>query len=165
MPMLACLTPRPHKDTRSARGFTLLEVLTVLFIVGLVGAVVLPNFPVLLDGISSANKRDDVVRSINTLSYRALATNQNYVLAGTYESQNSISDEIANLDIFTNTSFRAHDITHVQIALPEGWKMHVSVPIFYRASGFCSGGSIELDTGLTTTSYTLTAPSCQLESR
>ena len=163
MPMLASSTPPPLEGAPSSRGFTLLEVLTVLFIVGLVGALVFPNFPVLIDRIVNANERDSVIRSLNTLSYEAFARNQDYVLTGTYNDRTSGAADFEEAAIFSGTSFRSHGISPAQIILPDGWTLSVKKPIFYRASGFCSGGSVQLNTGIVTTEYVLSAPTCQLE--
>ncbi len=161
---LASSTQIQRKDRRNSRGFTLLEVLTVLFIVGLAAALVAPNFPVLLDRIVSANQRENVVRALNTLPYQALATNQNYVLLSIGEDlSSSAPGALDELEIFAGTSFRTHDISRATIPLPEGWSLTVSAPIFYRMSGFCSGGSIELNTGISAASYELSAPLCQLD--
>ena len=36
---------------------------------------------------------------------------------------------------------------HTKLNFPEGWKLKIPEPIFYRASGFCGGGSITLEVG------------------
>ena len=161
--MLAFSTPKPSKRLTSALGFTLLEVLTVLFILGLVTAFVVPNFPVLMDRIMNANQRDTIVRTINTLPYNAYSENQDFVLLSIDGNQQNRSKGIDDTDVYAGTSFRTHNIQLARLSLPEGWTLRVDSPIFYRMSGFCGGGTIELNTGLSVTSYELAPPLCQLE--
>jgi len=163
--MLAFSILKPSKHLNSTLGFTLLEVLTVLFILGLVTAFVVPNFPVLMDRILNANQRDTIVRTLNTLPYSALSENQDFVLLSIDGTQQNRMENIEDTDVYAGTSFRTHNIEQARLALPEGWTLRVDSPIFYRMSGFCGGGTIELNTGLSVTSYELTPPLCQLEEK
>lgn len=154
--------PKHLSHSNESRGFTLLEVLTVLFIIGLIAAFVAPNFPVLVDRIVNANERDTLIRSLNTLPYRALEANQDLVLLSSDSIRADRSEITDGEDIFKGTSFRAHDIARAEISLPAGWSLSVDTPIFYRVSGFCAGGTLKLNTGLSSTSYKLAPPLCQL---
>ena len=47
--------------------------------------------------------------------------------------------------------------------LPEKWHVTVDRPIYYQASGFCSGGAVKLTIGQRMYTYDVKAPLCQAE--
>ncbi len=162
------------KQTRSRyqmiiqRGFTLLEMLMVIFIIGLSAALVSPNLPKLFDRLSFALERDTFVRELNTLSYRAFDKNQDFVLAGNLESNQlatendemSASQSVDAFDIVT--PYRSASVHMMRLAIPDDWTVKVPEPIFYRSSGFCTGGTVTIQTGQLEYSFVLDAPYCQV---
>ena len=161
---------KPNKNNTAANGFSLLEVLVVVFIIGLAASLVMPNFPLLFDRLVYANQRDTFLREINTLPYSAFSSNQDLVLTSvTLESspgkpENDESDANITIDISDlelEGSYRAPNIRPVKLDIPEGWTIRVSQPIIYRASGFCTGGTINILAGELSYEYDLAPPYCQ----
>lgn len=162
---------KPNKTNTVSNGFSLLEVLVVVFIIGLAASLVMPNFPLLFDRLVYANQRDTLLREINTLPYSAFSSNQDLALvAGTLESsvgqavdkQSDASIAINVDDLDLGGSYRASNIRPVKLDIPKGWTMRVSQPIIYRASGFCTGGTVEIFAGALSYEYDLAPPYCQV---
>lgn len=134
MQMLAsCRSP----DTA---GFTLLEILMVLVLVGLVGGLVIPRVAGIYDNLLLRGEREDIVRQVESLSWRALSDGRVILLGNTRRSAG------ASLD------------------LPAGWKLVAAPVVAYLANGFCAGGRFSLhylETGVW--HYRLRAPFCKPE--
>jgi len=134
------------------KGFTLLELLTVLFVLGLIAAIVTPNFPTLFNRLSFAMEREAFIRRLNELPISAMESNQDLILIGKIESSsteesnvNENAFEIDGLDIAT--PYRSAAIKRANIILPDNWKVNIPEPIFFRSSGFCSGGRLIIEIG------------------
>jgi len=106
-----------------AAGFTLLELLVVMAVIGLLAAVVAPNLQRLVGGFDRATRRDGLVADITALSYRAYSIGQSFELVdGAYAQLLRDGNPI--------------------LALPQGWRIDVGTPIRFDFSGRCSGGQI-----------------------
>ncbi len=160
--MSVSLNPNHLEFEDHERGLTLLEVLTVLFIIGVVTGLAVPNFPVLLDRVINANQRDTVIQAINAIPFSALEGGQDYILRDDAEGQDDPGVLFATAGQDASLLLRALDPKDAQLPIPQGWKIVVPQPIIYKASGYCSGGTLELHTGTTVTPYVLTAPLCQI---
>ena len=167
---------RAASDKLFSSGFTLLEMLVVLFIVGLTSAVVLPRLPLVADSLDFALKRQSFEQTLSGLAYRAYRDNQNFILDGRYDSfgrvpgQNSpdSAPETFRSDLRTrpvSAEYREHlapvIVADVAFSLPEGWELVVAEPILFRGSGYCTGGDAELIVGRLRYAYILNAPSCE----
>jgi prepilin-type N-terminal cleavage/methylation domain-containing protein len=132
MQMLAsCRTP-------DSAGFTLLEILMVLLLVGLVGGLVIPRVAVIYDNLMLRGEREGIVRQVESLSWRALSDGQ-VILLG-----NAAQNAGAGLN------------------LPEGWKIVASPTVAYLANGFCTGGKFSLHyLDERTWHYRLNSPFCK----
>ncbi len=165
-------------ETVQARGFTLLEVLTTLFIIGLVTAIIGPRLPLMIDRLDYALKRETFEEALGTLAYQAMRDNRDLVLAGDYdetgpvtgtsENENKDADEVVSRRLaqpVLNTAGTLADIAPVAPAkaplhLPPGWRLSAQQPIYFSANGYCNGGRVELEVGTDTYTYTLRPPFC-----
>ena len=136
------------------RGFTLLEMLTVLFIIGLAASLALPNLSLVFDRIKFSNEQKSAYRSINLLSYKALSQNKDFVLFN--DTKESLNNQELGL-------YNSAMLSKVSVELPTGWSLSVEKPIFYKSSGFCSGGSILLSVGKYSYPLKLNPPYCQIQ--
>ncbi|WP_312513493.1 prepilin-type N-terminal cleavage/methylation domain-containing protein [Stutzerimonas nitrititolerans] len=101
---------------RPARGFTLLELLVVLSLIGLIAGIVAPRFINLGDKLSLKNQRLEVRQKVNGLPLLALRS-------GT------------TLQI---------DSKGAPLQLPDGWHITARTPVLYQSNGSCLGGEIEV---------------------
>lgn len=135
---------RPDRSHRTSRGFTLLELLVVLTVVGLVTALVAPNLGRMVGSMERAVLRDGLVADIAGLSFRAYSLGQGFEL----------SDAGFNL--------RLRDGDPV-LAVPSGWRVQVDRPIRFGFNGLCSGGSLSvLSPDGVVEKLRLEAPACQI---
>ena len=109
----------------AAAGFTLLELLVVMAVIGLLAAVVTPNLQRLVGSFDRATRRDGLIADVAALSYRAYAIGQSFELA---------DGGFAEL---------LRDGNPV-LAVPQGWRVEVVAPIRFGFNGRCSGGQVTL---------------------
>ena len=113
-----------HGGRRQA-GFTLLEVLVVLVLVGLLTALAVPNLQRLSQSVEAATRRDAVLADIGALGYRAYVIGQSFEL-GAATAATVLRD--GNPVLF----------------LPAGWRITSEGAVRYSFSGYCAGGSLNL---------------------
>lgn len=119
------------------RGFTLLEVIVVLAIMGLVAAVATPS----------------VVRGID--SWRRQA------------QSDSVMDQLRSLPARARASGRAIELSDAALAsatpplqVEPGWSLAVPEPWTVHANGVCDGGTVELHQGQRMQVLQVSAPFC-----
>ena len=115
-----------HPERRVATsGFTLLELLVVMAVIGLLAAVVSPNLQRLVGSFDRATRRDGLIADVAALSYRAYAIGQSFELAnGAYAELLRDGNPI--------------------LAVPQGWRVEIDAPIRFGFNGRCSGGRVTL---------------------
>jgi prepilin-type N-terminal cleavage/methylation domain-containing protein len=168
---------RCARDGRSD-GFTLLEMVAVLFVVGLTASIVIPRLPAIQASLDFALKRDTFEQAMNALPYSAFKANQDYVLLGTYDSHGQVDkaklpepdriDEIPGqmraLPVVATNRVQMLPVLPVRMTppLPDGWRLVVPEPIQYRASGYCTGGTADVEVGGETYTFKFEPPFCQI---
>ena len=161
------------------RGFTLLELLVVLSIVGLMGAVALPQFVIMRDRLEFALNRESLEQELSALGYRAFNEGRAFILSGQYPKPGqgaalaaSRADFGAALssppvdEIMEPGQYAALQPIMAEDApldIPKDWKLIVDKPVIYQVSGFCGGGSVTLAVGAQRYIYALKAPDCRIE--
>ncbi len=119
---------------KAVRGFTLLELLVVLSLIGLIAGVVAPRFINLGDKLSIKNQRLEVRQKINGLPLLALRKGMTLRI----------------------------DSERAPLSLPQGWRVTAATPVTYQSNGVCLGGEIEVWQGDNREErITLRAPLCQ----
>ena len=167
-------SPLRPDQSEAALGFTLLEILVVLALVGLLTAFSLPQFSVIRDRLEFTLNRESFERDLGSLSYLAFKQGQVLVLAGQYPRRpNDITTttdtsgppdgEPVFLEPGQLSAARPILASPASLNLPEAWHVTVDSPIYYQVSGFCSGGAVKLTIGQLMYVYDVKAPLCQAE--
>jgi prepilin-type N-terminal cleavage/methylation domain-containing protein len=130
---------------REPRGFTLLELLVVMAIVGLMAALVAPNLQQMVGSVDRSTRRDGLIADIAGLSYRA------YALGESFELSDAGMGKLLQ------------DGNPV-LVVPNGWKVSLVKPIQFGFNGLCSGGRLTLRSpdGVVE-AMALRAPDCRIE--
>ncbi len=165
---------RPSPKVGCTRGFTLLEVLVVLALVGMLAAVALPQFAIVQDRLAFTLSRDSFENELNGLAYTAFKQGRPTILAGSYPRELDAKPILPGEDDepFKDILFLQPgqlktlvpvDAVEAKLVLPEDWILTVVEPIVYQASGYCSGGKIEVAVGQAHYAYDLKAPTCAVK--
>jgi len=116
------------------RGFTLLELLVVITLIGLIAGVVAPRFIGLGDKLTQKNQLQEVRQKVNGLPLLAM--------------RNAATIRI--------------DKHGAPLGLPDGWRISASSPVVYQSNGVCRGGDIEVwRSGAKHAAVSLQPPLCQ----
>ena len=109
-------------------GYTLLEILVVLVLLGLLTGLAVPRLERMFDSLRIAFERDDVLDAIADLPYLA--------------NQQGLSFELTQFP--AEASPDSSSGQKVPLQLPEGWAVRAKKPIRYAANGVCGGGALTL---------------------
>ena len=141
---------RPN-SLRAAAGFTLLELLVVLAIIGLLLAVTTPIFSQVYARARFALDREDVEQQLLVLPVKVRDAGRAGFLA----------DANATLDPAPAEGPMPEAWQALQLRLPSGWRMEVPKPIIYHFTGTCDGGEVVFSVASLSVTYDLAAPLCR----
>ena len=151
-------------------GFTLLELVVVLLILGLVAGLAIPNLERLYAGTVRSTERDYILDQIASLGRRAMQERRTYVLAGYDGGQDPEAGErvarggSGSSDGPAIRPARGPDPGAGTIDVPEGWKISFDEPLIIRANGVCLGAELTLlHRGAVDLRLRLEPPYCRIE--
>ena len=122
--------------TMRRAGFTLLEMLVVLALIGVMAGLALPNFTRFLESFTNNSKWNAIEREFADLPYQVF-----------------VSGVAFRLDPATAST----RIT----AIPPDWRLEMSAPVLYRENGWCEGGRLAIVSAAgERRDYQLVSPTC-----
>ncbi len=132
-------TCRHSKRFAGARGFTLVEILVVLLIMGLLASVTVPNLQRLYNSVEHDAQRETALGAITGLAYHAYVTGQPINLP-----KGRSVPHLAGTSTTAETDAKGVSPNGKDIVFPEGWQLDLAQPIAFNFLGICSGGKISL---------------------
>lgn len=129
-------------DRHTLAGFSLLELLVVLFLISVLAAVVAPRLQRTYEAIASSGDRAEVVRSIEQLPFIARARTQPLAMP----PGDAAAAELARL-----------------LALPEGWTVEPVTTLRVEINGFCHPATLRVSGVGTVEDWALSAPDCGVD--
>ncbi len=126
---------------KTEKGYTLLEILMVLALLGLLAGIAMPKLTAVYAGVQWANERDDVLRQIAGLGFSAFRQGREFELKHYPESGSET----------------------LPLELPAGWELEADPPIRYKSNGVCLGGRLRLICGTRSVMLQLRPPQGQPE--
>jgi prepilin-type N-terminal cleavage/methylation domain-containing protein len=151
---------------RHHAGFTLLELLVVLVIVGLMASVAVPQLQTIADRVAFRLNRDAFEQTLNALPYEALRRKQDIFLGNPdiHDLRSIAADVALDGESMSVTDILSREAPAVLVLaalpVPEGWSLSTPEPIIYRSSGLCGGGRLTLATDTVSYDYQLLPPRC-----
>jgi type II secretory pathway pseudopilin PulG len=131
----------------------LLELLVVIAILAGLIAVVLPEFSQLFARARFSFERSDIEQQLLELPQTIRQRGRGGVLLDPSQQQLP-SDTAPSVAL-------VKDWEILRLKLPEGWAIRVPKPVFYRFTGACTGGTVDLSLSSAVFRYTLSPPLCR----
>lgn len=160
--LVSCRTVEGSKAQWSAvvgqGGFTLFELLIVVAIMATLVAIALPELERLFTRVLVSFQLTDIERQLLALPQRVRVRGRNGVLFGSTEGDGATAQFEART---FKTRGGVEEWERLNIDLPHGWVLDVPSPVFYRLTGACSGGRVDLSYPPVSYRYVLTAPLCR----
>lgn len=144
---------------RLCRGFTLLEMLVVLVLLGLVSSMTLPAMQRWHDAVESRAQLAQVIEALRGAMFSAAARRQDILLdMDSFKPTNEPGEQPAIDKAATPGIERA------RIALPAGWVAERAVVATFMANGLCKPGMVLLSKPLGQhLTVTVAGPACRID--
>ena len=118
------------RQHQSATGFTLLELLVVLALIGMLTALALPNVARVYDNLTLRAERDHILDQFAALGHEAMLRQRAYAVFGTEAAPQDPTDYA--------------DYEPYPLEVPNGWQVRLDAPLLVYANGVCLGGEVTL---------------------
>jgi prepilin-type N-terminal cleavage/methylation domain-containing protein len=121
------------------RGFSLLEMLVVLVILGMAAALVAPPLARTVERVRESGEREDIARRLGALPAQVRSEGR----ARAWAAGDALAAPAA--------------------AWPEGWRVVAVTPLRIGANGFCAGADVQAAGPSRVHRLRLVAPDCRVE--
>lgn len=139
------ICPPVRKSRPLPRGFTLLELVVVVAIVGALTAIALPQMWRLAESYERKGQEGDMLAALNGLGYRAYTSGTPLVLSATLSGPVPADSKSP-------------------LAVPAGWRVEFPEPLRIGENGVCEGGRARIvRPDGQAQAYRLRAPKCRAE--
>lgn len=138
----------------TAPGFTLVELLVVLVLVGLVTTLAFPNLERLQGAVTRKTERDYILDQFAGLGREAMLRRRAYVVFGSGGAAETAlagtAKETADIAVPRPRDGPAGDglglggHERIAIDLPDGWEIRLDEPLLVYANGLCLGAGLSL---------------------
>ena len=138
---------------RRAGGFTLLELIVVLALVGLVMVLAVPNLENLYQGFTRKAEQGRMLNRIAGLGREAMLKGRAYAVFGTGDGADEVGDApyVPGYETY-------------ELEIPAGWEVNLDRPLLVRANGVCLGATLTLlHEGVSKARVVLEAPYCRVD--
>ena len=125
------------------RGFTLVEMMAVLTLIGLIAGLMLPNFQRWHDNTQHRVHAEVIGLQLQKLYVRAALLGQEFELTARNASTLLVDGQAA-------------------LQLPSGWKVADQQSLKVHASGYCSAATIDFQGPDARLRFTISAPQCNV---
>ena len=140
--------PRGLSRRKRSDGFTLLELIVVLVILGVVGALALPNLQNLYASVTRRADRDIALDQIARLGAEALLSGRGFVVRPSASSKEEDAPSAGYVER--------------ELDLPADWGFELDRPLRVQPNGVCLGASLTLvDPRGRRTEHDLEPPFCR----
>lgn len=129
--------------TRRCDGFTLIEMMAVMVLIGMLAALVMPSMQRWFAGLDTRVESADMASRLRRLYARTALLSQDFVLTPETAGM-ALSDGAAAL------------------ALPAGWTLAAGQALTLRSSGICAPGSLTLRSPAATLVLRIASPDCDV---
>ena len=139
---------------RGGDGFTLLDLMVVLALVGLVTVLAVPNLQRLYEGFTKRAEQGRILNQIAGLGRQAMLRGRAYALYGTGSDP-----------AWEWGGGQLPDFEHYALEVPDGWEVSFDRPLLVRSNGVCLGATMTLiHRGESAAHVVLEAPYCRVDS-
>lgn len=135
-------------------GFTLLEIMLVLFLLSLLAALAIPGLARLQASFQDAADRDEILLQFTELGYKVMRRGKG----------GKLKAKAINEVHVTRIERRERDTDFpLPLELPEGWELFPRTDVIYLDNGICLGGDILVQSASDSFAIRLHAPYCRPE--
>lgn len=136
------MIPQLTSSTTHNAGYTLLELIIVLVLMGLLMGLTTPRLMQLYESVSFSLQRDEILFQLESLPFSSFQRGEAFKLSQLSEESSSSL-----------------------VSLPEGWAFdpYFAEDVTYSPFGYCSGGEARFTKGTRELVLKLTAPMCRPE--